>query len=200
MRDDTADHLAGDRLLASRIVAGDADAFEEFVRANHSLVVRIAGRFFRRADVLDDIAQEVFVKAYGAMATYKGGVPVVRWLSRITVNACYDQLRRRRTRPEIAFSQLAPERDGAPHGGPPSEGDDGAVHWRHEEARIDAETLLAKVSPADRTVLTLLVLEGLTVAEVAALTGWSAANVKIRAYRARNRIRRLLADGARGRR
>jgi len=196
VRDETADHLAGDRLLASRVVAGDDDAFAEVVRSHHALVVRIAGRFFRHADVIEDVEQEVFVKAHGAFAGYRGEVPIGHWLSRITVNACYDQLRRRRSRPEVAFSQLGPGGDDAP----PFAGDDGMRHWRDEEARIDAENLLGRVSAADRTVLTLLVLEGLTVAEVAGLTGWSVANVKIRAFRARNRIRALLAEPAAGRR
>ncbi len=195
MHDDTADHLAGDRLLASRVLAGDDAAFEEVVRLNHAMVARIAGRFFRRADVIEEVAQEVFVKAYGAMPEYRGQVPISHWLSRIAVNACYDQLRRQRRRPEIGFSQLDPGGSGAAF-----EGDDAASHWRHEEARLDAERLLARVAAPDRLVLTLLVLEGMTVAEIAALTGWSVANVKIRAFRARNRIRKLLAQRAGGRR
>ncbi|MBZ5587455.1 MAG: RNA polymerase sigma factor [Acidobacteriia bacterium] len=196
--DDTAGHLAHDRLLASRILAGDDDAFAEVVHAHRRRVVRIAGRFFRRTDVIEDIAQEVFVKAFSAMAGYKGEVPLAHWLSRITVNACYDQLRRQRTRPEISFSRLDPdprERSGA---GAPGEGHDASVHWQREEARLDAERLLAKLPPADRVVLTLMVLEGLTVAEVGQLTGWSAANVKIRAFRARNRLRALIAEGGKG--
>jgi len=198
--DDTMDHLASDRLLASRVVSGDDEAFGEVIRANQHQVVQIAGRFFRRADVIEDIAQEVFVKAYGAMAGYRGEVPLGHWLSRITVNACYDQLRRQRTRPEIAFSQLGSdphEREGT---GVPFEGNDASVHWQREEARLDAEKVLAKVSPPDRLVLTLMVLEGMTVAEVAALTGWSVANVKIRAFRARNRIRKLMVGNSTGRR
>jgi len=198
--DETADHLAGDRFLASRIVAGDSEAFGELVHANHTLVVRIAGRFFRRPDAIEDVAQEVFVKAYGAMARYKAEVPIGHWLSRIAVNACYDRLRRQRARPEIAFSQLGNEVDGADPVELAAKGQDAASFWRREEARIDAERMLSRVPAADRTVLTLLVLEGLTVAEVAALTGWSAANVKIRAFRARNRIRKLLEGHAVGRR
>ena len=201
VRDETADHLAGDRLLASRAAGGDDAAFEQIVRSNHHLVVRVAGRFFRHADVIEDIAQEVFVKAYGAMAGYRGEVPIAHWLSRITVNACYDQLRRRRSRPEIGFSQLAHGQQDSADGGAAFEGHDASIHWQREEARLDAERILARVGVADRVVLTLLVLEGMTVAEVAALTGWSSANVKIRAFRARQRIRRLLLDGeATGRR
>ncbi len=195
VHDEIADRLVGDRLLASRILAGDDEAFEELVRANHARVVRIAGRFFRRPDVIEDVAQEVFVKAYAAMGGYRGEVPIGHWLSRITVNACYDQLRRQRVRPEIGFSQLGADRDGAtPLPGSPADRA-AAAPWPREEARIDAERLLARVSAADRVVLTLLVLEGLSVAEVAALTGWSAANVKIRAFRARNRLRKLLGVG-----
>jgi RNA polymerase sigma-70 factor (ECF subfamily) len=82
----------------------------------------------------------------------------------------------------------------------PFEGNDASVHWQREEARLDAEKVLAKVSPPDRLVLTLMVLEGMTVAEVAALTGWSVANVKIRAFRARNRIRKLMVGNSTGRR
>jgi RNA polymerase sigma-70 factor (ECF subfamily) len=200
VRDDMADHLAGDRLLASRILAGDDGAFEEIVRAHHRRVVQIAGRFFRRTDLIEDIAQEVFVKAYGAVGGYRGEVPIGHWLSRITVNACYDQLRRQRARPEISFSQLgSPSDETAPHGGV-GEGHAAMTYWQREEARIDAENLLSRVPAADRVVLTLLMLEGLTVAEIAALTGWSTANVKIRAFRARNRVRQLLTDRARGQR
>lgn len=191
--DDAADHLADDRLLASRILAGDDDAFAEVVRAHHRHVVRIAGRFFRHTDVIEEIAQEVFVKAYSAMARYKGEVPLAHWLARITINACYDQLRRRRARPEVGFSQLGSDPRERYGTGVPFEGHDGSGHWQREEARLDAERLLAKLLPADRVVLTLMVLEGLTVAEVGALTGWSAANVKIRAFRARNRLRSLVA-------
>ena len=140
------------------------------------------------------------MKAYGAMAGYRGEVPLAHWLSRITVNACYDKLRRQRSRPEISFSQLgsdSQERDGS---GVPFEGNDGSVHWQREEARLDAEKILAKVPPADRLVLTLMVLEGMTVAEVSAITGWSVANVKIRTFRARNRVRKLMTGNATGRR
>ncbi|HVN74953.1 MAG TPA: sigma-70 family RNA polymerase sigma factor [Thermoanaerobaculaceae bacterium] len=200
MRDETADHLASDRLLASRAASGDDEAFEQIVRANHRLVVRIAGRFFRHADVVEDVAQEVFVRAYGALADYRGEVAIGHWLSRITVNACYDHLRRRRTRPEIAFSQLDRGQRDSPADAAPFEGDDASAYWRREEARLDAERILARVSVPDRVVLTLLTLEGMTVAEVAAVTGWSAANVKIRAFRARNRIRKLLLARATGRR
>ncbi len=195
--DDAKDHLADDRRTASRVLAGDEDAFAELVRAHHGRVVRIAGRFFRRADAIEEIAQEVFVKAYSGMAGYRGEVPLAHWLSRITVNACYDQLRRQRARPEVGFSQLGgdPEAFIASYVGPDSDG--GMARWEREEARLAAEQVLARLPAADRLVLTLTVLEGLATAEVAALTGWSNANVKVRAFRARNRLRALVAGTGR---
>jgi RNA polymerase sigma-70 factor (ECF subfamily) len=195
--DDLTDHLVHDRRTASRVLAGDEDAFAEVVRAHHSQVVRIVGRFFRRADAIEEIAQEVFVKAYTGMTGYRGEVPLAHWLARITVNACYDQLRRQRARPEVGFSQLGsdPEAFLASYVG--SDGDGVTSGWEREEARLAAEQLLTRLSAADRLVLTLTVLEGMTSAEVAALTGWSVANVKVRAFRARNRLRALLAGTGR---
>lgn len=195
--DDVTDHLAHDRRTASRVLAGDEDAFAELVCAHHGRVVRIAGRFFRRADAIEEIAQEVFVKAYSGMAGYRGEVPLAHWLARITVNACYDQLRRQRARPEVGFSQLGsdPEAFIASYVGP--DGDDGMARWEREEARLAAEQVLARLPAADRLVLTLTVLEGMATAEVAALTGWSTANVKVRAFRARNRLRALVAGTGR---
>ena len=196
--DELTHHLAHDRQAATRILAGDEDAFEEFVRAHHGRVARIAGRFFRRADTIEEIVQEVFVKAYSGMPGYRGEVPLGHWLARITVNACYDQLRRQRARPEVGFSQLGgdPEAFVASYVSPDGEGS--AAHLAREEARRTAEQILARLPAADRLVLTLTVLEGMAVAEVADLTGWSVANVKVRAFRARNRMRRLVA-GAEGR-
>jgi RNA polymerase sigma-70 factor, ECF subfamily len=196
--DDTADLLRDDRRLVARVLAGDDAAFEELVRTHHGRIVRVAGRFFRRADVVEEIEQEVFVKAYVGLARYRGEVPLAHWLARITVNACYDQLRRQRARPEVAFSQLGDGRAEDVILGIAREGGDGAAFWRREEARLAAEQVLDRLPAADRLVLTLTVLEGLSVAEAAALTGWSVANVKVRAFRARNRLRRLVGLGGTG--
>ena len=86
------DDLAADRRLAARICAGDDEAFAELVRSHHGLVARTSGRFFRRPEVVEEVVQEVFVKAFRAMPGYRGDVAIGWWLKRITVNACYDEL------------------------------------------------------------------------------------------------------------
>jgi RNA polymerase sigma-70 factor, ECF subfamily len=189
---DRRQDIAADRTLANRILGGDESAFEDLVDRHYGRVSRIAGRFFRQPDTIEEIAQEVFVKAFLSMSTYRAEMPVEHWLSRIAVNACYDQLRRRKRRPETPVSQVTDDsvefyaRLGAPAGSAES------AYWAREEARLCAEQLLALLSPPERLVLTLMVLEDLSVAEVADLTGWSTANVKIRAFRARARLRKIL--------
>jgi RNA polymerase sigma-70 factor, ECF subfamily len=184
-----------DLRLVRRVLDGDQEAFTLLVRRHQRQVAAMAGRFFRRREAVEDVAQEVFVKAYQALASFRGDVPLAHWLARITTNTCYDRLRAQRRAQEIAVSELA----GAPADfwerleAPGTAHDD--TFWRREDARLTAEALLARLSPADRLLLTLLVLQELDVAEVARLTGWSRVNVKVRALRARRRMRRLLEKG-----
>ncbi len=189
--------LDADRLLAGRILAGEEDAFAELVGRTHRHVARIAGRFFRRREIVEEVVQEVYVKAFVGMSGYRAIVPFEHWLARVAVNACYDQLRRRRARPELSLADVT-EDQGEFFERLVGADDDG--FWRREEARLTAERLLAALAPPERLVLTLLVLEELSVRDVAELTGWSSANVKVRAFRARRKLRAALARAARGKR
>lgn len=184
---DPTTSLVADRQLAERIATGDEVAFAELVECHFAHVARIAGRFFRQHDAAEEIHQEVFLKAFSSIVSYRGEVPLRHWLSRITVNACYDALRRNRRRPESLSVPAAEHADGTA-----LEAHDDAAFWRREQARIAADEMLAMLEPAERLVLTLLVLEDRSVADVADLTGWSVVNVKVRAYRARRKLKKLL--------
>src|SRR5438067_8878681 len=83
-----------DRLLASSIAAGDEEAFSRLVDLHFARLSRIAGRFFRRRETIEDVVQEALIKAYLGMKGYRGEMPLQAWLSKIVVNACYDELRR----------------------------------------------------------------------------------------------------------
>ncbi len=184
---------SGDVDLARRIKEGEDGALERLVRASHARLARLAGRFFRRSDLIDDVVQETFVRAYRSIHRYRGEAPLEHWLTRIALNVCYDHLRQRRRRGEEPLPAAFTGRgDGW---GWPSTEQRGPAHdpWSTEEARIAAEQALAQLGPAERLVLTLMVLEERSVHEVAALTGWSVANVKVRAFRARRHLRLLLA-------
>src|SRR5262245_42612625 len=97
--------------IVRRCVAGDRDAFEHLVRRHSQRVFNIIASFFRRRDVVEDIAQEVFVKSYVSLSSYTLGRSFEAWLARITVNACYDHLRSERRRGEQFFPQ-DPDREG----------------------------------------------------------------------------------------
>ncbi|MEK6299727.1 MAG: sigma-70 family RNA polymerase sigma factor [Acidobacteriota bacterium] len=184
-----------DEALVEAIRAGDDDAFEELFVRHRRRVARIIGRFFNRPERVDEIIQDVFAKVYFALGDYSAdrGKSFSAWLSRVTINACYDELRRARSRPESSISDIT----------------DDETLWLNsrlssEDARSDAEStlisrdlatkLLARLSAEDRMVLTLLDAEDVSVAEIAALTGWKMSKVKVRAYRARHALRRVLGE------
>lgn len=129
------------------------------------------------------------MKAFSGMKGYRAEMPLQHWLSRIAMNTCYDHLRRIKREKQI-FQPALPA--GVMLENFSALDDAGA--WRKEESRLFAEQILSRLPAADRLVLTLMVLEEMSSAEVAKATGWSIANVKIRAFRARSRIRKLLGQ------
>lgn len=193
---------AAEDALVERSLAGDHDAFEVLVRRYSPRVFAIIGSFFRRRDQIEDIAQEVFAKAYFSLATFTLGRSFEAWVARIAVNACYDQLRAQRRRGE----QQTPHES--------QEDDDWlelqmletarARHLSAERQRDAAEIadrLLAKLEPEDRLVIVLIDRDGYSVKEVSELTGWGQSKVKVRAFRARRVLRsamkRLIISGER---
>jgi RNA polymerase sigma-70 factor, ECF subfamily len=188
--------------LVTRSLAGDQDAFEALVRRNSSRVFSIIGSFFRRRDMVEDIAQEVFAKAYFSLYTFTLGRSFEAWVAKIAVNACYDHLRSQRRRIEqqmphesqteddwleIQMLEVARDRH--------------ASSERQRDAAEIAERLLAKLEPEDRLVVVLIDRDGFSVKEVSEMTGWGESKVKVRAFRARRTLRaamkRLVMTGER---
>lgn len=182
-----------DDVLVELSIQGDHQAFEGLVDRYKRRVFAIARHFFRQPETVEDIAQETFTKAYFALHSYQRGASLEYWLARITVNNCYDELRRRKSRGELTVSDLS----------------DDEINWvdnklsqvslnRHlqigerEIAYEITRKLLSKLSNEDRTILILLHAEEYSVAEISKLIGWSEAKVKIRAFRARHAMRKLL--------
>ncbi|HEX8723646.1 MAG TPA: sigma-70 family RNA polymerase sigma factor [Pyrinomonadaceae bacterium] len=179
-----------DAELAAHARDGDEAAFEELFRRHRRRVALIASRFFRERHQIEEVVQESFTKAFLALGDFTNcrDASFAAWLARISFNACYDELRRQKRRPEGALEDVTEEE---------------AAHLR-ERARgaSDAEgravsrdlaaKLLARLGPEDRFVLVMLDAEGLSVAEIAGLLGWTASKVKVRAHRARAHLRRVL--------
>lgn len=162
--------------LVAASCGGDQVAFAELVRRHETRVFRLAGRFFRRREDVEDVAQDTFMTAWRRLGTYAARAPFEHWITRVCLRLCYARLGAERRLPA------------------PVEAPDTVVQPRDVAAAIDVERLLARLAPADRFVLLLLDGEGWHVKEIAERMGWSAANVKVRAFRARRRLRRALQD------
>ena len=179
-----------DAELARRARDGDEPAFEELFLRHKRRVALIASRFFRERHQIEEVVQESFAKAFFALGefTNRRDASFAAWLARISFNACYDELRRQKRRPEGALSELTEEEAGRLRETlrPGADAEGAAV------SRDLAAKLLARLSPEDRLVLVMLDVEGLSVAEIAGLMGWTGSKVKVRAHRARAQLRRVL--------
>mgnify|MGYP002621878253 CR=1 FL=1 len=155
--------------------AGDPEAFGELVRLHQRRVWGLCSRFFAQRSEVEDAAQQTFLTAWSKLHTYRARAPFEHWLTRVCLRCCYRELRRRpaATEPLETASAVASRPTG------------------DACARVDADRLLARLPPADRFLLVLLESFGLSTAEVAERLGWSRVNVKVRAHRARRRLRTL---------
>ncbi|HEX8459117.1 MAG TPA: sigma-70 family RNA polymerase sigma factor [Pyrinomonadaceae bacterium] len=182
-----------DAELVSRASAGDADAFEELFTRHRRRVALIAGRFFRQREQIEEIVQESFMKAYFALPEFAGGHDnsFASWLARIAFNACYDELRRQKRRPDVAAGDISEEEAAWLHAQLRAEGAGDDVEAA-AIARDLADKLLARLNPEDRLLLVMLDVEGMSVAEIGESNRWSISKVKVRAHRARQRLRRVL--------
>jgi RNA polymerase sigma-70 factor (ECF subfamily) len=184
-----------DDALVRDACAGDDGAFEQLFERHKKRIARVAGNYFNRRERIEDVVQEAFTKIFLALPDYtpQEGASFVAWISRIAMNCCYDELRRASRRPEDTLSELT----------------DDETEWLNAQtlgekgkrsvessviSRDLADKLLARLKPDDRRVLTLLEVDEMTIVEIARMTDWSVAKVKVRAHRARAALRRLLGE------
>jgi RNA polymerase sigma-70 factor (ECF subfamily) len=186
---------APDAEIIAAVLNGDVSAFEPLVVKYQPRVFATARRYARRESEVEDIVQEVFIKAFQKLASFPGEAPFEHWLMRVAVRTCYDFLRKHQRNRESALAELSDEEDrwlDSVASSPAGQNDDS------DAARALVGQLLNQLSPADRMVITLLEIEEKSVKEIAALTGWSVSLVKVRAFRARAKMRKLLRKVSRG--
>ena len=183
---------ASDRTDVDRVLAGDVNAFANLLKRYQDHVTRIVRRHVP-PDRVEETAQDVFVRAYRSLGNFREDDRFRQWLSAITVRTCYDFWRRRYRRQEVVVSQLSEthrawiEKVGAA---------DAEQAWQalgnRAEARQVLDWALAQLSAEDRMVIELVHLEERSVKEAARLLGWSVANVKVRAFRVRKKMHKLI--------
>lgn len=186
----TADFdLAG---CLERVRRNDQEAARALVEHLYPLVIRIARARLPRRVSEEDIAQDVFLKMFARLSQYQGAVPFTHWVSRIALTTCIDHLRQQQRRPEFRWADLSEnEADvlDAVLTGENDQGPDDAL-----AARELVHKLLDQLKPEDRLVIQLLDLEQKTIAEIAQLTGWNTSLIKVRAFRARRKLRKALEE------
>jgi RNA polymerase sigma-70 factor (ECF subfamily) len=184
---------SSDLALVNQAREGDEAAFEELFNRHKRRVSLIASRFFRQREQIEEVLQESFTKAYFALSDFSNTQEnsFAAWLARISFNACYDELRRMKRRPESTLSNVSEEESAWLKESLLATDASGDIE-KVAIARDLATKLLARLSPEDRLVLVMLDAEGLSVAEIAKVTGWSVPKVKVRAHRARASLRKAL--------
>jgi RNA polymerase sigma-70 factor (ECF subfamily) len=177
---------ADDRRDIARAIEGDGDAYARLVRRYQASVAHRMWRFTRDAQRHADLVHDVFVEAWMSLPSYRGRAPWLHWLRKIATRVGYrywrDRDRRKRVRDDDVRRELAARLAMNPADAEPLEAAD-LVH-----------AVLDRLPPRDRLVMTLMYLEERSVAEIAAQLDWSATMVKVQAWRARKKFRKLLAE------
>jgi len=172
------------------VLKGDAASFEPLVLKYSPRLFATARRYARRESEIEDIVQEIWLKAFQKLGSFRGDAPFEHWLMRLAVHTCYDFLRSHQRNRESAFSELGESAEdwldrlvSRPEGG----------EERADAARQLIAHVLEQLPPPAQLVITLLEIEDRSVKEIAELTGWSVPLVKVRAFRARREMREILA-------
>ena len=176
--------------MIAAVLEGDTASFEPLVEKYSPRIFATARRYARHESEVEDIVQQVWLKAFEKLNSFRGEAPFEHWLMRVAVRTCFDSLRAHQRSREKTFSELTePEEDWLDRFvTQPDNADENAV-----AARQLVERVLEQLSPAARLVITLQEIEGRSAKEVSKLTGWSVPLVKVRAFRARAEMRRILA-------
>ncbi len=190
---------AVDAEIVKQVIDGDVDAFEHLLKKYKNLVLKIVKKHVPYEQV-EETAQDVFVRAYQSLPSFKKADSFKPWLSAIGVRTCYDFWRKHYRSREMLMSSLSDDhRDWLDQILSNRSYESWQERYRQEEARKVLDWALSKLSTEDKMVLELIYLEGRTGKEVADLLGWSVANVKVRAFRSRKKLHKLLLKSGRDR-
>ncbi len=191
--------LSVDRLRAERTdaqlvqatLAGSEFAFEQLFDRHKRLVARTAARYFQRPEQIEEIIQIAFAKAYVELAKFRGEheLSFASWLGRIAANSCLDLLRSQKRRPENLICELSESEAESflEFAAGVDEGTEDSLVNRDLAAKI-----LSGLPEDDRALLHMYYVDEMSVAEIGELLSWSKSKVKIRAWRARNAVRKIV--------
>jgi len=178
---------ADERQLVRRAQKGDKASFEVLVERHQHRVFAVARGILKRQEDVEDIAQQVFVKAYFSLKRFDQRAAFSTWLYKITVNECWDLLRKRKARPLVYEADFSTEQS-RQFSATEQKADSGPDTSERMAMRQRLDKMLAQLDDRDRSMLILKEVEGFSVEEIADSLGLNANTVKVRLFRARRRI------------
>ncbi len=175
--------------LLPAIQGGDDAAARTLMECLYPFVLKIVRAYRLRRTGEEDLCQMVFVRMFQRLHQFTGAAPLEHWVSRIAVNTCLNEIEKERIRPELRHADLSESQAQV------VEQLASTTAELPEECRGDAnfivQELLQRLDPKDRLLVTLLHLEERSIAEIKELTGWNTAMIKVRAFRARQKLKRF---------
>ena len=177
--------------LVKAALQHDDDAARTLVGQLYPLVAKLVRAHRPRRTAEEDLCQMIFIKVFQKLSQFSGKVPLEHWVSRIAVNTCLNQIESERVRPELRHADLSEEEQAVVENLAISA--DELAPDRRFASRQLVEHLLDALKPVERLAIDLLYLQGRSVEEIRKITGWSATLIKVRAYRARQKMKDQLA-------
>ena len=177
--------------LVQAALQHDDEAARALVRRIYPLVAKVVRAHRPRRTPEEDLCQMIFIRVFQKLSQFSGKVPLEHWVSRIAVNTCLNQIESEKVRPELRHADLS-EEERAVVENLASCSRELAPDQRFASRQL-VEHLLATLKPVERLAIDLLYLQGRSVEEIRKITGWSAALIKVRAFRARRKLKEQLA-------
>jgi RNA polymerase sigma-70 factor (ECF subfamily) len=176
--------------LVQAALQHDDEAARELVQRLYPLVAKIVRAHRPRRTAEEDVCQMIFIRVFQKLSQFSGKVPLEHWVSRVAVNTCLNQIESEKVRPELRHADLSEEERAVVENLAVSS-DELAPDQRFASRQL-VEHLLAALKPVERLAIDLLYLQGRSVEEIRKITGWSAALIKVRAFRARQKMKAQL--------
>jgi RNA polymerase sigma-70 factor (ECF subfamily) len=176
--------------LVEAALRHDDEAAGELVRRLYPLVAKIVRSHRPRRTPEEDLCQMIFIRMFQRLHQFSGKVPIEHWVSRIAVNTCLNQIESEKVRPELRHADLTEEEQAVVENLATSAEE--LAPDKQFASRQLVDHLLDLLKPAERLVIDLLYLQGRSIEEIRKLTGWTAALVKVRAFRARRKMKAQL--------
>lgn len=182
-----------DLQLVRLVLEGDEKAFEDLFERYKRLVASIAARYFRRHEQIEEIIQISFSKAFFELKYFRGerDFSFACWLGKITTNACLDVIRNQKRKPENLLCEFSENETEILFA------DKYSIDKTHENILVKrdlAEKLLSQLRADDRAILEMLDVEEMSVREISKITGWSRSKIKVKAFRARKALRKIIKN------